>query len=165
MRWSKVRVSLVATIFVAVAGLFGATATPAAAPPSHEEYVTQAERICKAHEAEAFANLKQAKHNIQKGKAKLGGRELIEAADFFDATGKRLRAIPRPPEDAETLAEWMSRLQAENRVLRKAGVALAAGQTRMGQGYINRFIHNANAARNVVLGFGFKYCLFRQAGE
>lgn len=149
---------------VAAAG-FAAVPTPAAAPPSHEEYVTRAERVCKSSSAIAIAKLKQAKLDIQKDRAELGGRELIQASRVFKAVGKRLGAIPEPPEDAETLGEWKKRLTIENDTLRKAGVALAAGKTRKGQGYLSRFVHNANAARNVVLGFGFKYCLFRQPGE
>lgn len=147
-----------------VAAGSAAAPTPAAAPPTHEEYVARAERVCKSHFGEAFADLKRAKHDIQRDKAELGGHELIRAADIFRSMGKRLRAIPKPPEDAETLEEWIKRLKLQDNVLKKAGVALVAGKTRKGQGYLSRFAHNSNAARNVVLGFGFKSCLFRRPG-
>ena len=154
------------SIAAAVLGLcvLAAATALAAAPPTREQYVAQAEQICKSGSPAAFAHLKSAKKNIQKDKAELGGRELIQVSEMFKSMGKRIKAIPKPTEDTETLAEWADKLDEENVVLRKAGEALVSGQKVKGQGYLTRFLHNSAAARDVVLGFGFNYCLFRNSG-
>jgi hypothetical protein len=159
----KVRLGLLAgAILLAIGVSVGATAF-AATPPTHEQYVAGAEQICKSRSSQALALLKSAKKNIQADRAELGGRELIKASGMFESMGKRLKALPKPVEDTAALEEWTQGLDAENSVLRKAGVALVAGQKVKAQGYLTRFVHNAAAARDVVLGFGFNYCLFKKS--
>ncbi len=163
MQGTKARLGLLSgAIMLAISVSVGAVAF-AATPPTHEQYVVSAEQICKSRSTQVFGILKSAKKNIRTDRAELGGRELIQASGIFDSMGKRLEALSMPPEDTETLEEWMSGLRAENSVLRKAGVALVAGQEVKGQGYLTRFVHNAAAARDVVLGFGFNYCLFKNS--
>jgi hypothetical protein len=159
----KFRLGLLWGAILLAIGVSAGAAAFAATPPTHEQYVTQAEQICKSRSNQVFAILKSAKKNLQTDRAELGGRELIQASEIFDAVGKRLEALPKPAEDTETLEEWTKGLRAENSVLRKAGVALVAGQKGKGQGYLTRFVHNGAAARDIVLGFGFNYCLFKGA--
>lgn len=162
MQGGTLRSVLIAAAILPVVCVFAGAAALAAAP-THDQYVVQAERVCKSSSSPAFALLKNAKKNIQSDRAELGGHELLRASGIFESIGKRIRAIQKPPEDVEVLEEWTEKLDAENDVLRKAGKALSAGQKVKGQGYLTRFVHNAAAARDVVLGFGFNHCLFKNS--
>jgi hypothetical protein len=127
---------------------------------TRDEYVTRAEAICKVGTTKVTPMLSDGLAEFKKNEVTGAGPKFVRAAAFYDSSRARLQAIPKPLSDADDLTAWLNRLQVQNLFLRKAGKALAEARRVQAQGFLSRFVHNGNLANDLVLGFGFKYCLF-----
>jgi hypothetical protein len=130
------------------------------AEPTRRDFVDRAEAICKGGTTNVSPMLSDALAEFKKNEVKVAGPKFSRGADTYDAMRARLAALPRPLADADLLTEWLKQLEVQNSFLRKTGQALAAAQRVKAQGFLSRFVHNGNLANDLVLGFGFKYCLF-----
>jgi hypothetical protein len=130
---------------------------------TREEYVDRAEPICKANTTANRHILKGIRVDVRKGRLKLAGGKFSRAAQALDQTIKQLEQIPRPSADEGLLARWFTHLNGETKMLEKIARRLLKGNSvHLGQ-YVLELRHNANATNNIVLTFGFEYCLIQTA--
>jgi len=127
------------------------------------EYVEQSEPICKAN---TFANrniLKGIREDVREGRLKVAGAKFSRAARALHQTIQRLEKLPRPSADESRLARWFTHLNGETKLLEKVAGRLRKGShVNLGK-YVLELRHNADVANNIVLTFGFEYCLIQTA--
>ncbi|MEX2105881.1 MAG: hypothetical protein WD810_03180 [Solirubrobacterales bacterium] len=145
---------------VAVLALLLVVIPPAGAAEgvTREEFVKQAEPICKTNVLANKRIFKGAKAEVKAGKLKLASTHFFRAATAFGRTIRQLAAVPRPPEDEAKLDRWFEVLRDEKRLIEKIGRALAVGDKHRAESYSVDLNRNSNLANNTVLGFGFAYC-------
>jgi len=139
------------------------TGVAVAAEPTRPEYVATAEPICKANTTANRAILRGTREDIRDGKFKRAGGKFQRAARALDGTIKSLERLSRPPEDADILARWFDRLNEEADLLDRVAKRLMTGKAAGVGRYVLEMRHTANKANNVVLTFGFEYCLLQPA--
>jgi hypothetical protein len=152
-------------IWIACVAALATAATATAAPAedvTRSQYAERAEAVCKPVSQTAKPMIARALSNLKKNQVKPSGRELLEVAKTYEALRAHLRAIAPPPADAGVLRSWLKRLQEQNAFLRDAGRELSRERRVPAQGFLARFVHSGNLANDLVLGFGFNYCLFKQ---
>jgi hypothetical protein len=158
--------SVLVLLALALQGL-AAFATPAglaaAAEPTRPEYVATAEPICEANTVANRAILRGTREDIRDGKLKRAGGKFQRAARALEEAIKSLERLTQPPEDAGILARWFDRLNEEAALLDRVAKRLKTGKAAGVGRYVLEMRHTANKANNVVLTFGFEYCLLQPA--
>lgn len=124
------------------------------------EYVERAEAICEFGVAKAKPLLRKGFSEFKANEVKLAGPKFTRASEYYTASRERLIAVPMPAEDKTDLRAWLKQVKVQNFFLERMGEVLTEGRRVKAQGYLSRFVHNGNAANDLVLGFGFKACLF-----
>lgn len=134
-----------------------------AAEIARAEYVEQSEPICKANTIANRNILKGVRQDVREGKLKVAGAKFTRAAKALDHTIQRLEKIPQPSADESRLTRWFTHLNGETKLLEKVASRLRKGShVDLGK-YVLELRHNANVTNNVVLTFGFEYCLIQTA--
>lgn len=149
---------LVTLALALVLALIVSVPTARAAEISREEYVAQAEPICKANVLTNKRIFKGAKGKVKAGKLKAASRHFFRAATAFETTIRQLAAVPAPTADEARIARWLGYLRDEAAIIREIGRALAAGDRPRASSHSVDLNANSNRANNTVLGFGFDYC-------
>lgn len=127
------------------------------------EYVERGEPVCKANTVANRHILKGIRVDVRKGKLKLAGGKFSRAARALDQTIEQLEQIPRPSADESLLARWFTHLNGETKMLERIAHRLLKGNSVNLGKYVLELRHNANATNNIVLTFGFEYCLIQTA--
>jgi hypothetical protein len=140
--------------------LLGAAAPALAAEPTRGEYVDRAEAICKVAATKSSPLLHRGFAEFKANEVESAGPKFVSTAAAYDSARSKLATIPEPAADADDLTEWLNALEVQSFFLRKTGAALADGRRVQAQGLLSRFVHSGNLANDIVLGYGFKYCLF-----
>jgi hypothetical protein len=149
----------IALLLAALALLVPATAgAEEAAVPTRAEYVTQVEPICQANTEANATILKNAKHRARHGKMKQAGAQFIHASAAFEATVKKISAVPRPPADEVRLLKWFKFLEIVRKDLHEVGTALKEEDKIRAAHEGIRVQRSGNAANNVGFAFQFHYC-------
>lgn len=130
---------------------------------SRAVYVEQSEPICKANTIANRDILRGTRENVRDGKLKRAGRKFQRAARALNRTIQSLERLERPSEDETILARWFEQLNNEADLLDRVAKQLKAKKTSDLGRYILEMRHTANKANNVVLTFGFEYCLLQPA--
>lgn len=156
MRGSKATVQRVlpatAAMVLAVASLAFAAET------TRSEYKATVEPICKQN-AEANADiLAGVRAEVQQGKLKPAGRQFTRAATALRSTLAKLRQVPQPAADTETLAEWLAGVGREANRLQATGQALSAGKRHRAETLVRQLTEGARETNALVAGFGFHHC-------
>lgn len=134
-----------------------------AAEITRAEYVEQSEPICKANTIANRNILKGVRQDVREGKLKVAGAKFTRAAKALHRTIQRLEQIPQPSADESRLARWFTHLNGETKLLEKVAGRLRKGShVDLGK-YVLELRHNANVTNNIVLTFGFEYCLIQTA--
>lgn len=134
-----------------------------AAEVTRAQYVERSEPICKANTLRSRSILKGIREDVREGKLKLAGGKFSKAAKALKDAIQRLEELPRPSADEELLTRWFSKLAGEVRLLEKVSGRLLQGSSVDLGRYVLELRHNADVANNVVLTFGFEYCLIQTA--
>ncbi len=153
-----VRTAVVSIVALATLPLAGARAEEA---PTRGQYVEQVEPICQANTEANKRILKNVRTKAKSrvlAKMKQAGAQFIHASAAFDATVKKISAVPRPPADDTRLLKWFKYLGIVGEKLRKLGVALKGGEEIKAAHEQIRVERAANAANNVSFVFEFHYC-------
>lgn len=129
-------------------------------PTERRAYVDRLETICKPGVKATQSAVKGVKSDVQAERTAVAAAKLGRAAKIFGGTVERISAVPRPGSDAAQLAKWFEYLQLQQSYLAKAGAALRSERIATYQHSIVRFAHNGNKANDVVIAYGFNYCLF-----
>jgi hypothetical protein len=148
---------------MAVAALVAAlaVAVPAfglAEPPSEDEYVAAVEPICKRDREATEKILKGARDNINEGRLRLAGDQLIRASRSFAKTIGQLVGVPRPPAQEEKLQKWFGFLRIVKTRLAQTGKLYKEGRRLAATHETIRTERSGNAANNVSFSLGFRYC-------
>ena len=155
---------LVICIAVVLCSYLGTVCSPVmAAEVTRPQYVESTEPICKANTIQNQDILSGVRNQFRDGKLKVVGGKFKRAAKALDQTIKRLEQLPRPPADEGLLARWFTHLSGETRLLEKVARRLLAGSNVDLGSYVLELRHNANKTNNIVLTFGFEYCLIQTA--
>jgi hypothetical protein len=130
---------------------------------TRSEYRATVEPICKQN-AEANEDIFDGvREKVRKGKLKPAGRQFLHAARALRDTLRRLRTVPQPTEDAETLGEWLAGVEREASRLQETGKALIAGNRRRAEALVRKLTEGARETNAIVAGFGFHHCRLETA--
>ena len=136
-------VLLVATLAVA-APAFGI-----AEPPTEAEYVAAVEPICKRDREAAERILKGARENINEGRLRVAGNQLIRTSQRFGTTLGQLIEVPRPLAQEEKLQKWFGFLRKVKTRLAQTGKLYKEGKRLAATHESIRTERSGNAANNV----------------
>jgi hypothetical protein len=125
---------------------------------TREDYVAQAEPICKVNTLANRRIFKGVRRMVTQNKLDKAAQRFKQAAASLRRTVSQLTALPQPSADQERLAKWLDYLDVERSFLTKISKALAADNKFQAQNYIVRLRRNSNLANNTVLSFEFNYC-------
>ena len=151
------KLGTVALVVVAMLGV----AVPAfgiGEPPTEEEYVAAVEPICERDREAAEQILEGASDNINGGRLRVAGNQLIRASKRFGATIRQLVAVPRPTAQEEKLQKWFKFLRIVKARLAKTGKLYKEGKKLEATHESIRAEKSGNAANNVSFSFGFRDC-------
>jgi hypothetical protein len=148
-------------VFVAVAAAQGAPSYGAAAPGDREAYAERVEPVCEQGSETNDRILAGLRRRVKQDRLQAAGKQLLRAADAFEAMVERLVAVPAPPEDVARLRRWTGLLAQVGEHLRAAGAALKAENRTAANHRAIRAERSANMANNTVFSFGFQHCRLR----
>ena len=129
-----------------------------AAELTRDEYVTQAEPICKTNVLANKRIFKGAKEKVKSDKLKAASTHFFRAATAFEKTIDQLEKVPQPTADEARLTKWFGLLRDEKSIIEKIGRALAREDKHKAGSYSVDLNKNSSRANNAELGFGFDYC-------
>ena len=155
MGMGRTRIAAAIAAFAIAASL---SATAFGDDITREEYVAQAEPICKVNTLANRKIFKGVRKMVQQNKLDKAAQRFKQAAASLRRTITQLAALPQPAADQERLSKWLDYLDVERSFLTKIGKALAANNKFQAQNYIVRLRRNSNLANNTVLAFEFNYC-------
>lgn len=127
-------------------------------PPSEAEYVATVEPICKRDRQAAERILRGARDNINAGRLRVAGNQLIRASKRFGATIGELVAVPRPPASEVKLQKWFKFLRIVKTRLAATGKLYKEGRELEATHESIRTEKSGNAANNVSFSLGFRDC-------
>lgn len=161
---SGVRTWLLPLAILAVVSVLSfAGLAEAAEAPTRAEYVQQAEPICKQNTIANRNALKGTRSDVRHGRLEVAARKFDKAALEFDRTVQRLEKLPMPSADEDILARWFTHVNQETVLLKNFAKRLHKRNTVDLADYVLELRHHANVTNNVVLTFGFDYCLINTA--
>jgi hypothetical protein len=144
-----------------IAALIAMAVPPATAAEvsTDDEYVELAEPICKRNVQANKRIFKGAEGEVKRGELKKASKHFFRASRAFGKTIGQLAQVPRPPESSAKLGKWLTALRKEKTIIEKIGRSLAKDNKRKAESFSLELRRNSNKANNIVLGFGFDYCL------
>ena len=107
------------SLAIALAGCSALVLASPAAAQTRADYVAQVNPICAEATADATPVVRKARLKTPKGVATFYRKIGRIAERELDA----LQAVPRPPEDAALIGDWLDSLKQQNRLIRKTGKA------------------------------------------
>lgn len=132
-------------------------------PPTQEEYVAAVEPICKRDREATEQILKGARDNINGGRLRVAGNQLIRASRRFAATIGQLVEVPRPPADEAKLQKWFKFLRIVKTRLAQTGKFYKEGKKLEATHESIRTEKSGNAANNVSFSLRFRDCRMSRA--
>jgi hypothetical protein len=129
-----------------------------AEPPPEAEYVATVEPICKRDREAAERILKGARENIDEGRLRVAGNQLIRASQRFGTTLGQLIEVPRPIAQEEKLQKWFGFLRKVKIRLARTGKLYKEGKRLAATHESIRTERSGNAANNVSFSLGFREC-------
>jgi hypothetical protein len=137
---------------------FASAASAAEVEEARQQYVEEAEPICKTNVLANKRIFKGLRQEVKNDELERASKHFFRAATAFGGTVRELSALPRPSTDTARLAKWFGLLKEVKATVVKVGKAFAAEQkhkaTKLGVD-LNRL---SNKANNTVIPFGFNYC-------
>lgn len=129
-----------------------------AAETTRDEYKQAVEPIC-ARNAEANENiLAGVRAKVREGHLKPAGLQFTRASVALRRTLGKLRQVPQPAADVETLSEWLQGVGTEASLLQATGKALIAGDKRRAETLVRRLTEGARQTNAIVVSFSFRHC-------
>jgi hypothetical protein len=138
-----------------------ATVSTAAEAPTRPEYVARLEKICKPDSEATQRAVRGTRGDVRSERLRVAATKVIKAKRIFSHTVSAISTVPRPGGDKATLARWFAALGREAVALGRTAAALRAEDVARFQRVWADFIHEGNKANNVVVSFGFNYCVFK----
>lgn len=138
--------------------------------PTRAEYVAQVEPICSVQYKAATKAGHGLEGDIEAGRTRSAVAKVGRWKRIFDRGEVRIAAVPQPSADAAVLSEWLLARKNFVRTLKPLARAIKTGHVRVDAGAlvgrtVKRFALRALSADALVVGFGFKSCLFVRVGS
>jgi len=131
----------------------------AVADTTRDQYVATVEPICQKNSTATSGILNGVHRLVKKGKLKQAGVKFLKASAALTSTEKQLAAVEQPSADAAKLSKWLGYIKSEAALLKKAGLALKAGNKGKASNFIVTLDHDTILANTTVALFHFHYCL------
>jgi hypothetical protein len=149
----------IALALCALAAILAAGA--GAAEPTRPQYVAELEKICKPDSEATQRAVRGTRADVRAERLRAAATKVAKAQRIFSHTVSAISTVPRPGADRVTLARWFAALEREAVALERTAAALRAEDVARFQRVWANFIHEGNKANNVVVSFGFNYCVFK----
>lgn len=133
----------------------------ARADVTRSEYVAQLEKICKPRSEATQRAVQGTRADVRSEWFRRAAAKVAKAQRIFTGTVRSISRVPRPSPDRATLARWLDALKREAGSLTRTAASLRAEDIARFQRVWADFIHEGNKANNVVVSFGFDYCVFK----
>jgi hypothetical protein len=146
---------------VVLLSLVLAVTVQAAAEVDRAEYVEQLERICKPGSEATQRAVHGTRADVRSERFRRAAAKVAKAQRIFSGTISAISKVPRPAADRDTLSRWFAALNLEVDALGRTAAALRTEDLPRFQRVWANFIHEGNKANNVVVSFGFNYCVFK----
>lgn len=130
---------------------------------TRSDYVERSEPFCKTNTITSKRILKGIREDIREGRFRRAGHKFSRAADSLATTVDRLETLPQPSADEARLRRWFAGLRKEVRLMEKLAARLSDGRSKGLARDVLELRHQANVTNNIVLTFGFEYCLIQVA--
>ena len=145
-------------VFLATVAALSVASVAFGAETTRSEYRQTVEPIC-ARNARANKNiLAGVRAKVRKRDLKPAGRQFVRASAALRSTLRKLRRVPQPAADGETLAEWLHGVGHEAGLLRATGSSLIAGNRRHAERLVRKLTEGARETNAIVAGFAFHQC-------
>lgn len=128
---------------------------------TREGYVAAAEPICQENVRRNAKVLKGVKKQIRRGKTRKAARRFNRAAKLFNKALNQVDAIEKPAADAATLERWLGVLRKQVPLLRRMAKMLRKKKLNRAQKIRIKLNRNGRKANEIVLGYGFDFCLVK----
>ncbi len=128
---------------------------------TRDSYKQAVEPICAVNAKANGRILRHVRKDFKADRLSKAGTSMLKAGRALERTYKQLRAIPGPPADAGRLGRWLKKVKVEANVFHSAGKALKQGRKGKASALVVKLNHNADAANNLVVLFGFHNCRFK----
>jgi hypothetical protein len=158
MRCGRTEPAILATLLCA---LTVTSTVSAAAELSRPKYVAQLERICKPGSEATQRAVRGMRSDIRSERLRLAASKFAKAERIFAGTVSSIAKVPRPAADKTTLTRWFAALSRETAYLRLIATTLRAEDIARFQRVQGQFAQQGSKANNVVVSFGFNYCLYK----
>jgi hypothetical protein len=127
--------------------------------PTREEYVSEADPICRVHYRKSFRLLADAGDAAGAGKIHRAGELLVRAYRHGARANRELRELEPPPADAELIGVWLDKNRRAMKLGIESGQTLKEGNADEGRRLQRRAARKARKANEKVAGFGFTHCV------
>jgi hypothetical protein len=127
--------------------------------PTRGQWVTQADSICKESGRKAKRLLDSIFQAGRKGKVVLAGRRLIRLGRLLLRVVGDVRAVPRPPEDANAIERALDIATRSNRLAIASGRAFTDRKVARGNALYRRGIRVGRKSAKPMKDFGLKHCV------
>jgi hypothetical protein len=147
-------VAIVALALPALAGAQGGYDTD----PTREQWVRQADAICKDSNDRTIPLVKAFFKAGEKGKAVKAGRLLVRATRLFIALLEDIGEIQTPPADATRIEKWVNLAIRSNRIFMRAGRAFTDREVARGNRIYRKGTKLTPKLVKLERPFDFKHC-------
>jgi hypothetical protein len=123
--------------------------------------VGQLEKLCKPGSDATQRAVQGMRSDIRTERLRLAASKFAKARRIFAGTVSSISTVPRPAADRETLSRWFVALDRETLYLGRIAASLRAEDIARFQRVQGQFAQQGSKANNVVVSFGFNYCLYK----
>lgn len=127
-------------------------------PPTREEFVAQADPICREGNRKSRPYFKKVEKKVRKDELPAAGRNLIRAERIQRRTGRELAELEAPPADADRIDLWLSFVRRGVKRAIAAGQALTRGDLDGAAELLERADRQIAKGRRHVRNIDFEVC-------
>ena len=149
--------ALLATVLLGISPNASGAQDPSI-PPTREEFVAKADRICEVPYRKALRLIFVADRLADEGSYGRAGAKLVRASRHVLGVNRELSSLTPPPADARLIGVWLDGIRASYEKVRKAGKALKANRPGRGERLLARAKRGSARANEKVSGLGFDHC-------
>jgi hypothetical protein len=127
-------------------------------PPTRQEFIAQADPICREGNRKSRPYFKKVRKKVRKDELPAAGRNLIKAERIQLRTGRELAELEAPPADAERIETWLTLVRRGVKRAIAAGRALTRGDLDEAAELIDRGDRQIAKGRRQVRNIDFEVC-------
>ena len=137
--------------------MLGTSTAAAQTAPTRGPVHRQADPICLEAKDDLAAAVKAATRALKRDQFKRAGNKYIRSANILADATERLAVLPRPPQDAALLQQWIDNLRTQVEITKKLGRAIKNKSRRVNK-LLRQVQRAAEDSTTIVAGYGFQHC-------